>query len=326
MDFRTKIEILRPDLQISHKDRILMMGSCFIENIGKLLFENKFNVNLNPFGILYNPQSISQALRILIDRKEFTEEDIFEYNGLYHSFWHHGSFSDKEMDKCLMKINAGINKSAEDIRRADVLFITYGTAYVFYSEEHNMVVGNCHKLPASKFKRYRLTVEDIVTEWRQLIEELKSINPTLQILFTVSPIRHMKDGAHDNQLSKSTLLLAIDQVVQSYEGLYYFPSYEIVLDELRDYRFYNEDMIHPNPVSIKYIWRRFLETYIDDEAHPIIGEWQKLYKALHHRSINVESEEYKLFLRQTLLKLKAFNDKYPYICCADEISELENRS
>jgi hypothetical protein len=326
MNFRTKIEIPKSDIHITHQSHILMMGSCFIENIGKFLIESKFKANLNPFGILYNPLSISQALRLLIERKEFTEKDIFEYKGLYHSFWHHGNFSNMDKDKCLTKINAGLTRSADDLREADILFITFGTAYVFFSKEQNMVVGNCHKLPASAFDRFRLNIDDIVNEWTLLIGALREINPLLRIIFTVSPIRHLMDGAHENQLSKSTLLLAIDKIIQSGEGMHYFPSYEIVMDELRDYRFYTEDMVHLDSVAIKYIWKRFSETYFDTETHPIINEWRKLYQALSHRPINSDSEDYKHFLRQTLLKLKAFNNKYPYICCTDEISDLENRS
>lgn len=326
MDFRTRIDIPKPDLSISHKSHIMMMGSCFIENIGKLLIENKFDVNLNPFGILYNPLSISRALKFIIERKRFAETDIFEHKGLYHSFWHHGVFSNVDKADCLSGINESVDKAANDLHNADVLFITFGTAYVFSLKEQNMIVGNCHKLPASDFDRYRLSVEDIVNEWERLIKEIREINPLLQIIFTVSPIRHLKDGAHENQLSKSILLLAIDKICESADGLSYFPSYEIVLDELRDYRFYDEDMVHPNPVAIKYIWERLSGTYFGEDVHPVIEEWRKLYQALNHRPINRESAEYKHFLRQTLLKLKAFNEKYPYICCTDEISDLESRS
>lgn len=326
MDFRTKIEIPTPDFKISHKSHIVIFGSCFAENMGKLFVENKFNVNLNPFGILYNPLSISQALRLLIDQKVFTEKDIFEYKGLYQSFWHHGSFSDVDKDKCLQGINLSLMNGSNDIRKANVLFVTFGTAYVFRSLKENMVVGNCHKLPAAEFERFRLFVEDILAEWEGLVKDLRKINPSLRIVFTVSPIRHLKDGAHDNQLSKSTLLLAVDKICGMIEGLYYFPSYEIVLDELRDYRFYDEDMTHPNQIAIKYIWQRLSETYFDEEAPPIIKEWQKIYQALNHRPINNQSDNYKHFLRQTLLKLKAFNKKYPYICCEQEIVDLENRS
>ncbi|MDR1714527.1 MAG: GSCFA domain-containing protein [Prevotella sp.] len=325
MEFRTKIEIPKSGLAISHKSSMLMFGSCFIENIGKLLIDNKFNVNLNPFGVLYNPRSISQALRLLIEKKKFTVNDVFEYKGLYHSFYHHSVFSNIDIDKCIGEINTKIEKSSADLRQTDILFITFGTAYVFRSKKCNMVVGNCHKLSASDFDRYRLSVDDIAGDWESLIGELKQINPALQIIFTVSPIRHMKDGAHENQLSKSVLLLAIDKLREKTDGLHYFPSYEIVLDELRDYRFYNDDMTHPNTMAIKYIWERFSDTYFSAEAHSVIDEWSKIYLALNHRPFNAETDEYKHFLRQTLLKIKAFNEKYPYICCSAEASELESR-
>ncbi|WP_029903567.1 GSCFA domain-containing protein [Prevotella sp. 10(H)] len=324
MDFRTRIEIPKSDLKISHRSRILMLGSCFIENIGKQLIRNKFNVNLNPFGVLYNPQSISQALRLLMEKKRFAEEDIFEYKGLYHSFYHHSTFSDTDKNRCLGKINSGLEKSSQDLYSADILFITFGTSYVFRSKEKDMVVGNCHKLPASDFDRYRLSVKDIVADWESLIKQLRQINPSLQIIFTVSPIRHMKDGAHENQLSKATLLLAIDELMKKGDSLHYFPSYEIVLDELRDYRFYYDDMVHPNFTAIKYIWERFSNTYFEAETYPVVEEWNKIYLALNHRPFNTETDEYKHFLRQTLLKLKAFDEKYPYICCSDEISGLED--
>lgn len=302
-----------------------MFGSCFIENIGNLLTRNKFNVNVNPFGVLYNPVSIEQAIRILIEEKEFTENDIFQHNGLYHSFYHHSSLSDIDKDICISSINKSISYSAEDLKKADILFITFGTSYVFHHKEQNIVVGNCHKLPASHFERHKISVEEIVDKWTALIEDLKTINPNLQIIFTVSPIRHLKDGAHDNQLSKATLLLAIDQLCKANSHLHYFPSYEIVLDELRDYRFYNEDMVHPSPLAIQYIWKRFAETYLAPESFRIMDEWSKIYLALNHRPFNEKSEEHKLFLRQTMLKIKAFNDKYPYICCNEELSRIETK-
>ncbi|MFV0420456.1 MAG: GSCFA domain-containing protein [Dysgonomonas sp.] len=324
MEFRTKIDIPASDTLITHKSRILMFGSCFIENMGKLLIDNKFNANLNPFGILYNPQSISQAIRILLTSKKFTEEDIYEHKSIYHSPWHHGTFSDTDKDRCLNKINDSIGKAENDIKNADILIITFGTAYVFRSKEKNIVVGNCHKLPANHFNRYRLDVDSITNDWTELIKELKEVNPSLHILFTVSPIRHLKDGAHDNQISKSTLLLAIDKLIQANPNTSYFPSYEIVLDELRDYRFYNEDMTHPNITAIKYIWERFSETYFNEETFKTMNEWQRIFLAIHHRPSNAQSDEYKDFLRQTLLKLEAFNKKYPYICCEEELSNLQS--
>lgn len=323
MEFSTKVAISPSAVPISHRDRIMAFGSCFSENIGTLLIENKFDINSNPFGILYNPKSISQALERIIEGQTFSNEEIFEYNGLYQSFWHHGSFSSPDKNTCLEKINHSLQTTIQDIRKANILIITFGTAYVFQFKESGMIVGNCHKMPASCFERYRLDVHTIVNDWNTLTNKLKEINPLLHIIFTVSPIRHLKDGAHDNQLSKSTLLLAIDELIKANKNTSYFPSYEIVLDELRDYRFYNEDMIHPTSVAIKYIWNRFSETYFDDKTIRIMAEWAKINNALNHRPINGNSEEYKLFLRQTLLKLKSFKEKYPYICCENEIYNLE---
>jgi len=327
MEFRTKVDMPHSGLQISHRSRTLMLGSCFIENIGSQLIENKFNVNLNPFGILYNPLSIANALEMLMEERVLTSDDIFEYKGLYHSFYHHSTFSHADRKTCLLNINNRLKQASADLRQADLLFITFGTAYVFRHKESDEIVGNCHKLPADVFCRYRLDMESIIIEWIHLLKQLKSVNPSLKIVFTVSPIRHLKDGAHDNQLSKSVLLLAIDELckLDNTNTLSYFPSYEIVLDELRDYRFYNEDMVHPSAVAIKYIWERFAETYISQLSHPVMEEWRKIYLALNHRPFNADSDEYKHFLRQTLLKLKGFNEKYPYICCKDEMSDLENR-
>lgn len=301
-----------------------MFGSCFIENIGRQLIDSKFNVNLNPFGILYNPQSISQAIRILIADQRFTKQDLFHYNGGYHSFLHHGSFSDTDRDKCLDKINKALDLARDDLFTAGTLIITFGTAYVFRFKEKDMVVGNCHKLPAANFDRYRLDVDSFVADWNQLLIELKQINPQIRVLFTVSPIRHMNDGAHQNQLSKATLMLAIDKLREMNSDIIYFPSYEIMLDELRDYRFYNEDMVHPSHTAIKYIWQRFSEVYFDDETSKTISEWEKIRLAINHRPSDSRSEEYKQFLRQTLLKLKTFDEKYTYICCTEEIFHLQS--
>lgn len=322
MDFRTKIEIPQSEFEIDHQTKLLMIGSCFIENIGELLIQSKFNVNLNPFGILYNPQSIAEALNVLLSKKQFDENDLFEHKELYHSFLHHSRFSDRDKEQCLSQINKSLKQGHEDLIDSDILFITFGTSYVYRLRETGKVVGNCHKLPANQFCRYRLNVESIVSEWAVLIKIIHAVNPKLKILFTVSPIRHLKDGAHENQLSKSTLLLAIDEICKMNKKTAYFPSYEIVLDELRDYRFYNADMIHPSTVAVKYIWERFSDIYFSARTVQIMNEWNKIRTAIHHRPFNVDTEEYKHFLKQTMLRLKDFTNKYPYICCNDEISLL----
>lgn len=325
MNFSTKVEIAKPDIFIDHQSTIMMFGSCFVENMGELLAQNKFRVNLNPFGILYNPVSISQSLDIIINNRKFTSEDIFEDRGIYSSLYHHSRFSDLDKDRCLSNINDAIERAVNELPDTDILLVTFGTSYVYKLKENSQIVGNCHKLPASRFDRFRLSVEEIVSVWESLIENLKTINPKLKIIFTVSPIRHLKDGAHENQLSKATLLLAIDTLCRMNADISYFPSYEIVLDELRDYRFYNEDMVHPTPVAVKYIWQRFRETYFSDATCRIIDEWSKIASAIDHRPFNSNSDEHKHFLRQTLLKLRTFEQKYPYICLEKELKILQNR-
>lgn len=325
MRFRTKIDISLSELQINHHAKIMLLGSCFAENIGQHLLCNKFEVNVNPFGILYNPASIVVALKRMITTTPISESELWEDNGLFGSFLHHGSFSRVTKEEALSVMNKSLKKAAEDLKNIDTLIITCGTAYIYKLKESDTVVANCHKFPASMFRRERMPVESIIQIWSDLITQLKKINPKLNILFTVSPIRHWKDGAHDNQLSKASLLLAVDALQSQFDNLYYFPSYEIVMDELRDYRFYAEDMIHPNEVCTNYIWERFTETFFDCETSEIIKQWKKFYQTLNHRPFNTQTEEYKQFLRQTLLKLEMFQKKYLYLNCEKEISTLKKQ-
>ena len=325
MNFRTIVDIPQSKIKINHRTKILMLGSCFATNMGQKLIDNKFRTNLNPFGVLYNPTSIAKGIKKLIAGKNFHEEDLFYDKGLYNSFYHHSSFSDTNKDQCLLNINSRLEKASNDLKEADILFITFGTSYVYEYLPTEEVVGNCHKLPSKDFKRFQLSITDILKQWRELILELKTINPSLQIIFTVSPIRHLRDGAHDNQLSKATLLLAVNKLCETNSDTHYFPSYEIVLDDLRDYRFYAEDLTHPNNLAIEYIWQKFKETYLTKESEAIIAEWINIRKAMDHRSFNEESEEHIRFLTQTLAKLDAFGNKYKCIDLTEERGRLEQR-
>lgn len=325
MEFRKKVEVPKLELRITHQTKMVLFGSCFAENIGKQLLENKFPVNVNPFGVLYNPASISQAIKLLQENKVFTEEDIFLNQGVFRTYFHHSQFSSADKDKFLQTINEKRDKASADLREAEVLLITFGTAYVFNLKETGEVVANCHKQPSHIFNRNKLSVSEIVSSWTELIEESLRINPDLKIVFTVSPIRHWKDGAHNNQLSKATLLLAIDELVNKFPNLYYFPSYEIVLDELRDYRFYSEDMIHPNDIAIRYIGEIFSDAYFDEETKILCNQWQNIARAIAHRPFNEDTDEHKQFLKQTLLKLQSIRNKYPYFDCENELILLESK-
>jgi hypothetical protein len=311
MQFRTEISLKKTKRQIAYPDNITLLGSCFAENIGNMLKNNKFNVDVNPFGILYNPLSIENALRILLEKRFFSEKDLFFHNGVWSSFAHHGSFSSICQNETLQNVNSKIITSSEKLSKIDFLLITFGTAWVY--EKDDKIVTNCHKLPEKEFQRRRLSILEIVDCYTKLIADIQKINPDFNVIFTVSPIRHWKDGAHENQISKSTLLLAINELQNKFENIDYFPAYEIVLDELRDYRFYEEDMLHPNLLAVNYIWEKFSEIYFSGETQNIQKEIEQITKAEAHRPFNPQTAEYQDFLQNLEIKKTDIQKKYPFM-------------
>lgn len=313
--FRTAVDLPDFSKKMGYRHQSMMIGSCFAENIGNYLEELCFPIMVNPFGILYNPISISNSLEILLKWKKFTVEDLFLSNGLYHSFFHHSRFSGSDAAETLEGINTKVAEASELLKNCHHLFITFGTSWVFKNKENGIVVSNCHKLPAATFDRYRLSVEQITEIWIPLIDELKRVNPNLHLVFTVSPIRHLKDGAHENQLSKSTLLLAIEALISEFgnELIDYFPSYELVLDELRDYRFYAADMTHPSDVAAEFIREKFIEAIADTESKSILGELEKLLPALKHKTLNNNDKEYHTFIGNQIERTRQLQIKYPFV-------------
>jgi hypothetical protein len=319
MDFSTPIQIPRSDISITHSTQIMLLGSCFSEHIGRQLFLHKFRVEMNPFGILYNPLSISQAIRRLLSGTPFSEDELIPHNGLYHSLMHHGKFSASTKEGCLKKISDRFVPAVHAFRYTTLFLITFGTAYAYRWKESGEIVGNCHQIPADKFCPVRLSVEEIVAEWEEVIGLIKSRLPQSVVLFTVSPIRHWKDGAHENQLSKSILHLAIDALQQRFpDDVRYFPAYEVMMDELRDYRFYEEDMMHPSSFAVEYIWERFSETFFSEETRRVNEEWSQIRKGLSHRPLYPETEAYRTFLAQLSRKLETFAARHPEISCEEE--------
>ncbi len=314
-EFRTIVPLSDCSWKITHSDRIVVMGSCFSENIGEMLINNKFQVDLNSFGVLFNPASIAQSLDSLINHRVYLKKDLFVQNGLWNSFDHHGCFSSIDPTEMLRALNAGIDRSAEYLRNATYLFITFGTAWVYEYRKTEQIVANCHKVPAKEFDRYRLTVSDIVEQWKDLIVQLIGLNPCLKILFTVSPVRHWKDGAVGNQLSKSVLLLAVDQLVSFFkkERVTYFPSYEIMMDELRDYRFYADDMLHPSSLAIEYIGERFCEQFMTENTRELIRKIIRLRQRCSHRPLNNETEGYRKHVKRTFDEICDFEHQFPYV-------------
>lgn len=326
MDFYTRISIPKAPFAFSHADPMILLGSCFVENIGEKLEENKFKADINPFGTLYNPSSIAEAIRKLLHPERFTKDDLFLHDGVYHSFSHHSRFSSPSPTECLDNINERLFSSADAIRKARRMIVTFGTAWVYSLKSSGKIVSNCHKLPEKMFDRHMLSADEIVNEWKDLLLSLWEQNPELKVLFTVSPIRHWRDGAHGNQLSKANLLLAVDGLQREFaEQTAYFPAYEIMMDELRDYRFYADDMLHPSPQAVGYIWERFAATMLSADSQAILNEWEDIRKAISHKPFQPESEAYKRFISQTLLKMERLNEKFPYFDLTKEKEEIEKR-
>ena len=325
MSFFTEIKIPEFPWKMDYSKSILFFGSCFSENIGQKLLDLKFDVDLNPFGILYNPVSIANSLHILLEKRVFTESDLFQDQGAWNSFYHHSRFSNADREVALEKINRRIGLSHEFLLRADFLMITFGTSWVYELKETGQVVTNCHKVPAAKFKRFRLDVSDITGVYSELLKELWKFNPNLKVVFTVSPIRHWKDGAVENQVSKATLLLAIDHLLKRLESnnIAYFPSYELMMDELRDYRFYAEDMLHLSAVATDYIFERFGKVMISINSLQIAKEVVKIGKAILHRPVNSASVEYERFILYNLDEINKITINFPYLNFAKEKRQLE---
>ena len=318
-EFRLKVEMPKDQNKINHSDFFQLWGSCFADNIGKRLTENKFTCDLNPYGTLYNPMSISTAIRELLTAKKYSIDDLSFGNEQWFSYMHHSAFSATDSETCLQQINSRLMASREFLQKAQWILFTWGSAWIYRLNTNQHIVGNCHKMPEREFTRYKLEVNEIVDEYMNLIDEIHHLNPKAKFIFTVSPIRHAKDGMHGNQLSKSTLLLAIDKICNLSKVCQYFPSYEIMMDELRDYRFYADDMLHPSPLAINYIWECFSETYFTPATKSVIQSWEKIRKGLAHRPFDTNSDAHQRFLREILLKIKLLKEKMPYLDVENEI-------
>ncbi|MDB5227591.1 MAG: hypothetical protein JWN78_1784 [Bacteroidota bacterium] len=318
MEFSTKVDIPSPAFRITHADKMLMMGSCFTENIGAYLLQNKFKININPFGIIYNPVSLFYNLKRVIDRQFYTEGELLYRNELYLSLDHHGRFSGHDKQQVLENINKEIEAAYNHFKDSHFIFITPGTSFVYRHMEQDRIVANCHKIPNTAFEKRLLRIEEIVSAFDKIQPQLKD----KKVLFTVSPVRHWRDGAIENQRSKSILIESIHQIISKYSNCFYFPAYEIVMDELRDYRFYGEDMLHPNATAIKYIWERFSETYFSGETININKEIEKINLLLQHRIKNENTREEKAFQEHIKKTIDVFRKDHPEIDVASTSSSF----
>lgn len=309
MQLSTPIDIT-PHRLIDYSRPFLLLGSCFSEHIGSRLLESRFPGCVNPFGVLYNPQSILQALQRLWENHPFTTDELVHAGGLWHSFMHHGSFSSADADTTLQHINSAYSQSAVRIADTKTYLITFGSSWVY--EYEGKVVANCHKMPQKAFTQRRLTVDEIVLPWKQMIAQIQQQVPDAEFLFTVSPMRYREHGPLAAGTNKAVLLLAVEQLTQQ-PGVHYFPSYEIMMDELRDYRFYAADMIHPSDVAVGYIWERFRDTQLTHEAQTLLPRIERLTKQLAHRPLHPDSDESQRFQQKLQEEIALLKQQYPHL-------------
>tara|TARA_R110002072_G_scaffold1380_4_gene11594 strand:- start:14175 stop:15125 length:951 start_codon:yes stop_codon:yes gene_type:complete len=302
MNFQTHIPLSKETIYpIDYKSKVLLLGSCFSENIGGKFKYYKFQSQQNPFGILFHPKAIETFITNAINLKEYTDEDVFFFNERWHCFDAHSEMSSSSKEELLQNLNDAIQHTNQQINETSHIIITLGTSWTYRFIETDTTVANCQKVPQKKFLKELLLVDEISESLESIIALVKDVNPSINIILTVSPVRHLKDGFVENQQSKSHLIAAIHQVVEPRKKLFYFPSYEIMMDELRDYRFYKEDMIHPSKTAIDYIWEKFCEAWIDDESKNTMNKVDSIQKRMNHRPFNPNSKEHQNFL-QTIQK------------------------
>lgn len=312
MKLQTKIPLSkRSNNLIDYNSKVLLIGSCFAENIGEKLKYFKFQSTVNPFGIMFHPKAIEILIENAINAKKYTEDDIFFHDERWHCFDAHSKLSDPSKDSLIEELNKQTRLTTQQLNDSTHIIITLGTAWVYKFIESKQIVANCHKVPQKQFKKEILSVDEIVNSLENIERLIRLKNPDIQIIYTVSPVRHLKDGFIENNQSKSHLITAIHQQMSSNSS--YFPSYEIMMDELRDYRFYAEDMIHPNRTAINYIWNKFQKIWISSEASLTMTEVEQIQNGLQHKPFNPNSNSHQQFLQQLEIKKASLQEKHSYI-------------
>jgi hypothetical protein len=318
MDFHLNFDPRPFSVKIEHHQNLLLIGSCFTENIGNKLRHLKFSVLENPNGILFNPVSIAASLSSYIENKQYKEEELFYQNESWNSWQHHSRFSNPDKENCLAVINQSQQAAHDFLKKADWIFITVGSAFV-YELENKEVVANCHKVPTDKFNKKLLPATEIAVMLKEVLDQLFIFNPNIKVIFTVSPVRHLRDGFIENNRSKAMLIQAIHQLVDDHEKLFYFPAYELVIDDLRDYRFYAEDMVHPNYAATNYVWEKFIAACIDEKAQQLMKEINIINAAKSHKPFNPTSAQHKKFLQTNLEKVSKLQHEHSYLDLQEEL-------
>lgn len=321
--FRTEIHIKPNAKKITYNSELFFIGSCFSQNIGEILLENKLSITINPFGILYNPISIANAFYRLISNKNINPNELFYHNELWKSFMHHGVFSDTDKLQCAKRINKAYVEGYNRLKNADFIFITFGTSKVYLHKKTKQIVANCHKLPAKEFITVYLNSKFIVESYTKLIREIKIFSPKAQIVFTVSPIKHWKDGAIQNKQNKSILINSIHSLNEIFPQTSYFPAYEIMIDDLRDYRFYASDMLHPSNEAVKYIFLKYKQSFFHTNTEDLFNRISAINKSILHKPLHKNTKEYSKFKETLIKKIELLTAKYPNICFDSELKQIQ---
>lgn len=339
MLFQVPIQINEPRRQINYRDEILLIGSCFTEHIGNSLEELKFSVLQNPNGILFDPNSVSESLISYVQNKQYSEKDFFQLNEVWHSWNHHSRFSNTDLTKAVRIVNESQQKAHEFLKTADWIIITLGSSFSYRLTEQaieealdsqkpslgGLGVFNCHRAPAQWFDKHLMTVDEIISALDGSLKKLFHFNSTLNIIFTVSPVRHIRDGVVDNNRSKARLIESVHHLIARYDSLYYFPAYELVIDVLRDYRFYDADLVHPNYMATEFVLEKFAEACIDGDSRKLMGEIKDVVIARKHKAFQPQTMAHKQFLRAYFEKTKILQEKYSFLNLQEELNYFSEK-
>ncbi|MGB3949188.1 MAG: GSCFA domain-containing protein [Bacteroidia bacterium] len=323
MNFHLSFPIKKLTNEINYSDKLFFMGSCFAESIGTLTQQYKFNSIINPHGILYNPASIKTALIRYTTNTQVNADELFYANDSWNSWEHHSRYSNPEKTTCINTINEHISNAHEQLKKTEWMFITFGSAFIYSLNGTNKRVGNCHKVPQKEFSKTMLTVSEIISEYDLLLRQLKEINTNLKVVFTVSPVRYVRDGVIENTLSKARLIEATHTIVATHSNSFYFPAYELMMDDLRDYRFYKTDLVHPTEQAIEYIFEKLVETTFSNESKLTLEKVKDILKATQHSAFNSNSESFIKFKRTYAERCKQLQKEYSFLDLSSEIEYFE---
>jgi hypothetical protein len=319
MEFRLAFNPIAFQHKIQHQHKLFLAGSCFTEQIGAKLSYHKFDLLDNPNGILFNPVSIANAIENYINNKTYTTEELFLHQELWGSWDHHTKFSSLSQEECLSKINHSQQKANSFLKNADWLLLTLGSAFVYELPE-GRIVANCHKVPTDKFNKRLLSTNEITATLVKLIAKLHEFNPKLKIIFTISPVRHLRDGFIENNRSKANLIQAVHELVNIHSTAFYFPAYELIIDDLRDYRFYAEDMVHPNYQATQYVWEKFMHCCIDEKSLLLMKEISTIKMAKNHHSFQPKSNQHQQFLKISIEKAQGLQKQFAHLNFEEELA------